>query len=124
MMDHRVYYVGIRWNHRLPRVDAVERLFDPLGDWIRFNESTWFLSTSQPQSKLGSALKGVLGADQTLLVIALDPKERFGWAPQWVWDWIDGQRDANPRTVAEIVGEGPPVGAIGDRTSSGGRNIR
>ncbi len=123
-MSHRVYYIGIRWNQRIPRVDAVERTLDPLGDWIRFNELTWFLSTTQPQSKLREALQGVLATDETLLVVALDPKERFGLAPQWVWDWLDSQRQESPRTLAEIVGHGPPVGTLGDRRSFSGRDTR
>jgi hypothetical protein len=30
--------------------------------------------------------------DDTLLIYRLDPSERYGWGPQWVWEWLDRQR--------------------------------
>jgi len=123
-MERRVYYIGVRWNRRVPAIDRVELVLDPLGDWIRFNDSTWFLSTTEPQATLSASLQEILAEDQTLLVIALNPKDRFGLAPQWVWDWIDSQRGPTPRTVAEIVGQGPPIGDLGDKRSFGGRGTQ
>lgn len=105
-MQYKTYFVGVRWDPWTPRVQAVERVLDPLGDWVRFNDQTWLLSTTHPSRKLYEALQEVLSAHDLLLVIALNPKDRFGLAPRWVWDWIDSQRGPTPRTVAEIVGGG------------------
>lgn len=103
-MSHKVYYIGIRWEPSGPRVKAVEEMLDPLGDWVRFNDSTWFLSTGHSAAEIDGALQPILNPNATVLVIALDPKDRFGWAPQWIWDWIDGQRQDPPKTAAAIVG--------------------
>lgn len=107
-MTHRVYYVGIRWDPPGPRVKAVEQLLDPLGDWIRFNEHTWFLSTSRPSSEIYRRLEGILTPNASVVVIGLDPKDRFGWAPDWLWEWIDGQRQDPPKTAAIIIGSRQP----------------
>jgi hypothetical protein len=117
-MSHKVYYIGIRWEPAGPRVKAVEAMLDPLGDWVRFNDSTWFLSTSHSPTEVDGALQRILTHNATVLVIALDPKERFGWAPQWIWDWIDGQRRDPPETAAAILGAQPSPRLLGIRTAS------
>jgi hypothetical protein len=82
----------------------VERALDPLGDWVRFNEHTWFLSTDRSSQEISEELQRALKkSSEMILVIALDTADRFGIAPQWVWDWIDSQNQPNPKTVVEIL---------------------
>jgi len=119
-MTHKVFYVGIKWARehlRSPeavRVTQIERDLDPLGDWVRFDSHTWFLSaecsTQDIYDKLKASLASVGPFDDLLLVIKLDPSERFGWAPQWIWDWLDGQRQDPPRKAVEIIGEHSSTG--------------
>lgn len=33
-MNQRIYYIGIRWEPSGPRVKSLEKLLDPIGDWI------------------------------------------------------------------------------------------
>jgi hypothetical protein len=119
MMSNRVYYIGIRWEPPIPRVQSVEKALDPLGDWVRFNESTWFLSTDHLSRELYEALGKSLPSEATVLVIAVDPKDRFGWAPDWLWEWIDGQRSDPPKTAAAILSAREPTMAIGPRALTG-----
>ena len=108
-MTRQVYFVGIRWGEPDgPRLRAVEQLLDPLGDWIRFNEHTWFLSTARPASEIYNRLGGALTANGSVIVIALDPKDRFGWAPDWLWGWLGGQEQDPPKTAAEIISRDLP----------------
>jgi hypothetical protein len=114
-MDHKVFYIGIKWakeHLRAPesvRAAQVERSLDPLGDWIRFDSHTWFLSAECSAEEIYNGIRRILASirpfDDLLLVIKLDPNERFGWAPQWIWDWLDGQRQDPPRKAVEIIGE-------------------
>jgi hypothetical protein len=112
-MRNRVYYIGIATNELPPSfIPNLERALDPLGDWIRFNVLTWFLSTNRSSSELREALQQVLKSNPSLinvLVVAIEPKQRFGYAPPWIWDWLDSQWQESPRTLAEIVREGLPA---------------
>jgi len=114
-MNHRVFYIGIKWARehiRAPetiRASQIERVLEPLGDWVRFDGHTWFLSTECSAEDIYNGVKKTMASvgpfDDLLLVIKLDPRERFGWAPQWIWDWLDGQRQNPPRKAVEIIGE-------------------
>lgn len=117
-MSQKVYYIGARWDPVGPRFKAVEEMLDQLGDWVRFNDSTWFLSTSRPSAEVDGALQRLLTTDATMLVIALDPKDRFGWAPAWLWEWIDGQRQEPPKTAEAILRGRTLPGRGDDRASS------
>jgi hypothetical protein len=75
---------------------------------VRFNEHTWFLSTSRPSSEIYRTLEDILTPNASVLVIALDPADRFGWAPDWIWEWLDGQREDPPRTAVEVIGARSP----------------
>ena len=134
-MTNKIYYIGIRWGGELPRTDPVEKSLDTLGDWIRFNGYTWLLSTEYSSQELYKALERVLIKDDMLLVIALDPRDRFGVAPQWVWEWIDGQQREPPVSAASILAReqsgiggrigGGVGGGIGGNVGGGiGGNIR
>lgn len=112
-MTHKLYYVGLRWGGEPPQIGPLEKAFDPLGDWIRFNSFTWFLSTDRSSVELYQALEPTLRGDDLLLVIAVDPTDRFGLAPRWIWDWIDGQLQERPESAASILARGSSRGGIG-----------
>ena len=125
-MVHKVYYIGIRWAAEPPRTDPVENVLNNLGDWIRFNGNTWFLSTKYSPQELYQALERILLSNEILLVIGLNPKERFGLAPQWIWEWIDGQQLEPPISAASILARGQSGirGGIGGGVGGGiGGNV-
>jgi hypothetical protein len=105
-MTHRVYYIGVRWGDEPDGTGPVEKALDGLGDWLRFNSYTWFLSTEYSARELYETLERGLLRNEMVLVIALDPKDRFGLAPPWIWEWIDGQRREPPVSAASILARG------------------
>jgi hypothetical protein len=121
-MAHRIYYIGINWESFPfpPPVDVVEKTLAPVGDWIRLNKFTWFISTTYSSKEVYEMLRQVLTSVSQILVVKIDPTDRFGWAPQWVWDWIDSQRQETPRTLAGILSQAPPSGGIGGSGSGFG----
>jgi hypothetical protein len=42
---------------------------------------------------------------ERVVIIALDPTDRFGLAPDWIWEWVDGQRQVPPKTARAIISE-------------------
>ncbi len=126
-MTHRTYMVAVKWASVPARTGAVEKALDPLGDWVRFNANTWFLSTTRSSEEIYEGVTAALMTNDLfndlLIVIALDPRERFGRAPQWIWDWIDGQSQDPPKTAIGIIGQQQPPGGIGGVTGGIGSGI-
>jgi hypothetical protein len=101
-MNLSVYLIGWRFVVTQIPTDEVDIILDQLGSWIRYNGFTWFLCTSLSADQIYERLKGVIQTDDSILIIGVDASKRFGWAPQWVWDWVDAaskvatQKNVNP----------------------------
>jgi hypothetical protein len=107
-MSHRVYYIGI--GAKTTQIDTsvklVDLILDSLGDWVRLNDRTWFCSTDYSSRKLYEEIHDRMPWLERIMIVALDPTDRFGLAPDWIWEWIDGQRQTPPKTAAAIIDAG------------------
>jgi len=122
MISRRIFYIGLRWKEFPQDFGIVDRALDPLGDWIRVNGLTWLLSSTYSSKKIYETLLHTTNLADQILVIALDPTDRFGWAPGWIWDWIDSQRQESPRPLADLITRRTEAGAglIGKTSAAGG----
>jgi hypothetical protein len=102
-MSRRLYYIGIRWKEFPSNWEIVDRALDPLGEWIRINGLTWFLASNAASRDIYQHLLHTTNLTDQILVIALDPSDRYGWAPQWIWNWLDSQGQDRPPTLADIL---------------------
>ena len=118
-MHHKIYYIGIGWDALLSDVQpsTVDQILDPLGDWIRLNDRTWLCSSLHSSGRLYEEIHQRLPQLDRVLVMAIDPTERFGLAPQWIWEWIDGQRQDPPKTAADIIAAHSSAGGSGAQGS-------
>src|SRR2546425_7598082 len=57
--------------------------------WLRWNAFTWLIRTERTANEWYEILRQRISRDDSLLIVRADLSERFGWAPEWVWDWID-----------------------------------
>jgi hypothetical protein len=94
-MTHKLLHIGIR---PVDPVDwaRLEKTFDSLGDWLRLNEANWYLWTSERAVIVNRALQPVIGDRGSIVILQIDTSpdsERWGFAPQPVWDWLNDKRD-------------------------------
>jgi hypothetical protein len=89
----KVYAVMIRWVHSEPQPARVDGALSPLGDWFRYNPETWFVTTDRELSAVDSAVRKVLGFNDSILVIGVDPYEFGGVGPPQVWSWLKARQD-------------------------------
>lgn len=62
------------------------------GDWIRFTGYNWLIWTNFSASDITKLARSVLKhPEDSVLVIAVDPRDYSGWAAPWVWQWIDSK---------------------------------
>ena len=94
-MTHRLFHIGIR---PAEPVDwgRLERILGSIGDWLRLNESNWYVWTTERAVILNQALQPLIGPKGSIVILQIDTSpesERWGFAPKEVWDWINDKRD-------------------------------
>lgn len=63
-------------------------------DWARFAQTGWLLWTNRSIFEITERLKALLDMNDQFLVSAVSTSERTGGRlPQWIWDWINIERD-------------------------------
>jgi hypothetical protein len=102
----RIYSINIRWistAHTDANIQKMDLAIGQAGDWLRFNGFTWLVWTNANANQLNDLVRKVAShLDDSVLVIAVDPSDFNGWAPQWVWEWINSKRPA--ATLGDILG--------------------
>lgn len=94
-MTYRLFHVGIRPDGPIDPA-RLERAFDSAGDWLRLNEFNWYLWTTERAVVLNQLLRPLVGSKGSVVILQIDTSadsERWGSAPQAVWDWINDKRD-------------------------------
>jgi hypothetical protein len=84
---------GVHWN-ALFRWDParIDLALNPVGDWLRFNPTTWFVFTHLDADHVSTTVRQVLSPSDSVLVIRAEPRDVGGWAPADVWDWLQSKR--------------------------------
>ncbi len=86
-------FLHIAFNFRGPtKVSELEPIFNVAVDWLRYAPNCWIVWTTSDAGKWFSRLKPKLGPDDTMLIIRVDPNERNGWLPKWIWEWLQQKR--------------------------------
>ena len=67
----------------------IDTTLSSLGDWIRINHFHWFLFTDKDMTALRMALRPLLPDGSVVVAVALRNEAAGGFAPQWVWDWLN-----------------------------------
>ena len=91
-MAEKLYFVGLRYVKTPATTDNVQKaraIFDVLGNWIRLNAFIWFVRTEKSAEEVQRAVKTLLTDEDSILVIGIDQRDRAGWVPQFVIDWLD-----------------------------------
>ena len=93
----RFLHISFTFNEGLPKVQELEPMFNLLApDWMRYAFNCWIVWTSRPASDFFYAIKPLIGASDSMLIVKLDMSDRNGWEPAWVWEWIDRKRQLGP----------------------------
>ena len=94
-MSYRLFHVGMRPDGPIDPA-GLERAFDTAGDWLRLNEFNWYLWTAERAVVLTRLFQPLVGPTGSVVILQIDTSpdsDRWGSAPQAVWDWINDKRD-------------------------------
>ena len=91
MMALKFFHLTVQWKGAI-EVELLESAFqEPVHDWYRMNAYSWYLAFEQSPQELSNLIKSALG-NRNFVLVKLDLKERYGWAPNPMWKWIDKYR--------------------------------
>ncbi|HZL59846.1 MAG TPA: hypothetical protein VFC38_09100 [Stellaceae bacterium] len=95
-MADKLYSVNIRWVKTPMKTTELEPIFNLIGDWIRYNGFTWFVSTSRTADEIYEALKTQITTEDSIVIMLTDPKDRSGWVTTWIVEWLIKQAAKSP----------------------------
>jgi hypothetical protein len=101
----KVYLVALQWLATPVQPERIDLVLSSLGDWFRFNDTTWFLDTPGSPIDVTKILRQTLQEQDSVLVMAIDPLDYNGWAPRETWDWL--RRKGDP-LINALAGSHPP----------------
>ena len=89
----KLYVVGVRWVVSTAD-DRINKLWDRtagITSWCRINVHVYLVKTSLPANRVSDIVRTQLVNEDGVLVIAADPHDYAGWAPELVWTWLREQ---------------------------------
>ena len=113
-MNTRLFIITVRWKNPMQsKWELLERHLDALLGavaWLRVSNFCWLVKGNM--SMTTQQINVVLDVEglelEQVLIFQVDRSTRFGWAPKWVWDWIETDRPliegapmarSRPRTI-------------------------
>jgi hypothetical protein len=102
-----LFAVNITWISSVQNPPLVDAILSPLGDWIRINGCTWFISTTMPQPVLADEVRRHFREADFIIVTTIAPVPASGWAQPWVWEWL------NRNMTTQATPAHQPAGHVG-----------
>jgi hypothetical protein len=84
----RLYLLTINWA-QTPDAKKIKNIEAVLpGRWMRFNQDSWLLFTTQTSQQIYGQLAPNLTVKDSELILRVDEGDWWGFAQPWVWNWI------------------------------------
>ena len=89
-------------------VAAFDALLSTSAQWLRLTSTTWMIQTdTQNAGDLYVLCYQTITASDGLFICKMDPSEKQGWLPKWVWDWINER--SKPQGLAALASPRNPL---------------
>jgi hypothetical protein len=67
----------------------IDRAFSDELDWIRFSQLQWFVWSNKSRDNLVRTILPYKRESDQFIVFAVQNEAAEGFAPRWVWDWLN-----------------------------------
>ena len=91
-MNMQLLHVSFNINGSIS-ADTLKEKFNLGLDWIHYFSNCWIVKTNSNADKWYERLKPLLGPNDHIFICKIDLSEDQGWLPQWVWDWINKNKN-------------------------------
>jgi hypothetical protein len=73
-----------------PPTEAIQARLDVITlDWLRLAVGQYIVATEQSAESIYSQIRSVIDQNDLILIVEVNPKNRFGWAQQVAIDWFN-----------------------------------
>jgi hypothetical protein len=103
--------VSFNFQGRTPSTDNLAPALSQALDWVRYAPNCWIVWTSASADDWYARLRPLLRDDDSVFICKLDIRNRAGYLPGLVWDWLDRER---------LTGNGNGIAGISVAVSGGG----
>jgi hypothetical protein len=86
-------HVGFNFEERPEKVKGLIPIFNEAIDWVRYAPNSWILWTDKTPLEWYNLLKPHVHRDDSIFICVIDIKQRSGWLPKVIWDWINKPRN-------------------------------
>lgn len=84
------YLITYDLKNKLRNYDDLYVAIKNLGDWWHYLDSTWIIKTNlTSSSQIWPYLVEHITTTDRLLIIKIDPDDKWGWLSQDAWDWLN-----------------------------------
>ena len=102
-MPNKFVHIGCMFQ-LIPKTQQLDATFNAVGDdWIRYAANNWIVWTPRSVTDWYTLVKPNLDAEDMLLIAVMNLHERYGWLPQWVWEWMEKRLKNDATSVADIL---------------------
>lgn len=103
-MASKFYSVSVSWMKTRQHPPLVEGVLGLYGDWARFTADTWIIYTDRSIQEVVAHLTRTLTPEDFIISVEMAQNGVWGFAPQWLWNWIQQRASGAP------PGSFPPLG--------------
>jgi hypothetical protein len=84
--------VTFNFKDRAPPTEELTEVFNKAVDWVTYAPNCWLLWTTTDEKTWYQRLKRVIHEKDNIFVVEINLKNRAGWLPKSVWEWINKER--------------------------------
>src|ERR1700737_2397368 len=97
-MMAKYLHVGINFHGKEPEIDKIVTVFNHAQDWLRYAPNCWILYTSTNPDTRVDRIREKLDKNDNLFICELNIDNHQGWLTQNLWNWINKDRSAKPKS--------------------------
>lgn len=103
---YHFYHIGISFPLGT-RTNAIDYVLNNIinDDWVRYSANTWIVWSQKSAHDIYLMLSPHLNQTEQVLVFPIDANNRYGFASQWIWQWIDSKRTSPHKSLGDILAD-------------------
>jgi hypothetical protein len=92
-MTTQFLHVGFSFTGgRSSPTEEIQYILDKGLDWVRYAPNNYILYTAKDVEVWYNRLRKVIHEDDNIFIVEINIKNRQGWLPSKIWDWIKKDR--------------------------------
>lgn len=84
-------HIAFNWTSGL-KVEELTPEFNKAKDWVRYAPNCWIVWTTSDMETWYARVRPYMKNEDYVFICEINLKNRQGWLPKFIWDWINKPR--------------------------------